>query len=140
MCTKWFLSWYISLNSIWYDIMKKKKLYRILKKFQISFADTAKATARCWPQYGLCTLYFWCHKCTHFAWISYTAVKSKWLFVDTSAHTLLGPVCHTLCTQTSGARTVLGSTVLIYTYILFQPLFSMGLCSVYNCTVQIYTC
>ena len=102
-------------------------------KFQIPLRTPQRPQPVVDPNMVCVHFTFWCHECTHFAWISYSAVKSTCLFVVTSEHTLLGPVCHSLCTHTSGARTVLGSTVLVYIYILFQPVFSRGLCSVLFC-------
>ena len=118
----------------------------------ISFADTPKATARFWPQLGLCTLHFVGrsahtllgpfilmlrlvdHTLCFDQLYSCTVIMSSSLctpvrhFVVNSAHTLLRPVCClTLPTHTRGAHTVLGSVVLLYIYTLVQ--------SLYNCTL-----
>ena len=65
-----------------------------------------------------------------------------WHFAVMGAHTLLSPICSTPWHHLrllSCAHTVLGSAILLYIYTLVQSLFSMGMWSVGNCTVQLYT-
>ena len=90
---------------------------------------------------------FWCHECTHFAWISFSAYRPN---VIQPAYTVMYLCC---CQCTHFAQTSLMFTTYphswcthcawicctdLYPY-LFQPLFSLALFSVYNQTVQLYT-
>ena len=68
--------------------------------------------------------------------------RPVWHFAVMGAHTLLSPICSTPWHHLrllSCAHTVLGSAILLYIYTLVQSLFSLGMWSVNNCTVQLYT-
>ena len=67
--------YFLSFNSesviSWLTILEKRK------NFQIPLRTPQRPQPVVDPNMVCVHFTFWCHKCTHFAWISYTAFKSK---------------------------------------------------------------